>query len=170
MSSPARRRKRRSTPEPELIGIIIVMVAGVAFTVGIALGHASALIWVLITAVLVVVAYGLGCLRERPQARKPAPRKPVSGFRQAKRAAAQAARNDKPITAKADSQGRRNGWLPPANTQLTTLAVSPQCAAADCVACPGGGCQCTCEHDPAVIVARNQRAYDAAHPDDAPPF
>ena len=164
MSTPARRRStrrstRRSNGRAELAAAALL-----AAVIVLALDP-RIITWALITTAAATAAYLLGRLHATPPARKP-----VSGFRQAKRAAAQAARNDKPITAKADSQGRRNGWLPPANTQLTTLAVSPQCAAADCVACPGGGCQCTCEHDPAVIVARNQRAYDAAHPDDAPPF
>ena len=116
------------------------------------------LTWVVITAVAVVVAYGLGRVHEQPPARKP-----PSEFRQAKRAA-QAAR--KPITAKADRRARGNGWLPPVNRQLTTLAVSPECAAGWCHACDG--CEHKCGHDSALIVARNAAAYDAALPDEPP--
>lgn len=35
------------------------------------------------------------------------------------------------------ARARRNGWLPPVTPKLTTLAVSPECASLDCVACPG---------------------------------
>lgn len=158
MSTPARRRQR-SHSEPELVGIVIVTVACVAFATGIALGHAGGFIWAVITAVITAVAYGLGRSHEK--------RKPASESRQAKRAAARQAS----LRARTDRKASRNGWLPPANPQLTTLTVSRECAKGDCVACPGGGCQCTCNHDSAVIVARNAAAYDAAdHSDDPPPF
>jgi hypothetical protein len=136
-----------------------VAVAAVAV---IALTDAPILIWVVIILSVAAVAYLLGRLHGRPPARKP-----VSEFKRRQRAAAgQPPR--KPAQAKADSAARRNGWLPPANPAAVTLALSDACAEGECHLCDG--CEHKCGHDPAVIVARNTAAYDAAHQPDEPPY
>ena len=56
------------------------------------------------------------------------------------------------------------GIRPPATPQLLTLQVSAECAEGMCALCPRtGGCQCSCLHDPDVIVARNAAEYDRTH-------
>ena len=153
MSTPARRRRRRSSGRTELAGIAL------AGLVAAMLLDPRFLTWAVITVAIAVAAYALGRLQGRPPARKP-----VSQFKQARQAAA---RRDAGIRAKADSAARRNGWLPPADPQATTLVLSGACAEGSCHLCDG--CEHKCGHDSALIVARNEAAYDAAHPED-PPF
>ena len=151
-STPVRRRRRRSNA-PELVTI------AAAGLIAAAVLARSVLTWAVITAALVAVAYLAGRLHGRPPARKP-----VSEFKRAKQAAA---RRDAGIRVKADSAARRNGWLPPADPQVTTLELSDACAEGSCHLCDG--CEHRCGHDAALIVARNEAAYDAAHTDE-PPF
>lgn len=50
------------------------------------------------------------------------------------------------------------------------LMISELCASDQCALCPGGKCECSCQHDPAEIIARNREAFDAAASGDVPPF
>lgn len=76
---------------------------------------------------------------------------------------------------KARSGGRRHAvpgpakardfgdWLPPKSPRL--LSVTPECAGDEHAICADPeACECTCNHEPAVIVAANQARHDqAAH-------
>lgn len=76
-----------------------------------------------------------------------------------------------PKGSKLDARARRNGWVPPINPKLITMAVSPQCAELDCVACPGGACACpACRHQPARVTTINAALYDAAQAEPPVPF
>jgi hypothetical protein len=78
----------------------------------------------------------------------------------------------RPRTAPTDARARRNGWVPPASTNLRAVSISAECATDEHVFCPGAGCGCPCSHDPAVIGAMNaaRHAANPAAPTDTDPI
>jgi hypothetical protein len=93
---------------------------------------------------------------------------PPPARRRATAAAARPARPPRPRTAPEDARARRNGWAPPAAPKLAMVALTVECAAGDCVSCPGGGCRCPCAHDTRVIVAMNTARARPADPGPIP--
>jgi hypothetical protein len=142
MTAPRRRRRFDVPP-----GFLIL---GAGLGAGVALAHASAIVWALLMALAASVAYMLG----RLHGQKPA-RKPPTEFAKRKRAAQRAA------STPASSSPR--GGLPPASPDLLPMMISEYCSDGACALCPGNGCEHDCRHDPAEIVARNQREYDRTH-------
>ena len=125
-----------------------LITAAASFMAAIALTHASVLVWLLLAALAVTPAYMLGRRNAQEAAQKPA-RKPPTEFAKRKRAAS---------TAGALPRGAR----PPASPGLIPMMISEYCSDGRCGICPGNGCECTCMHDPAIIVARNAAEYDRA--------
>jgi hypothetical protein len=70
--------------------------------------------------------------------------------------------------AASDARARRNGWAPPASTNLRAVPISAECATDEHVFCPAAGCGCPCSHDPKVIAAINAARY--ASSTTAPPI
>lgn len=137
----APRRRRRSNVPP---GFLIL---GAGLAAGVALAHASALVWALLMALAATVAYMLGRLHSQ----KPA-RKPPTEFAKRKRAAQR----------QAAAATKARGSLPPGNPDLRPMMISEYCSDGACALCPGDGCEHDCQHDPAIIVARNAAEYDKA--------
>ena len=123
------------------------LILAAPFATGVALAHASALVWALLMALAALGAYMLG----RLQGQRPA-RKPQTEFAKRKRAAQRAA----------GTAAVPRSAQPPASTGLIPLMVSEFCADDGCILCPGNGCECTCGHDRAEIGRRNTEKYDKA--------
>jgi len=152
MSRKNARTRRRAGRGRAALAAVTGLVA-VALAVW-ALQHLAVLVVVLAAAAAAVV------LTRRRRARTPAA---ATGSQAPETPQRQPAR-------KFEQRARSNGWVPPANPELTTIRVSPACAELDCVGCPGGACACpACRHEPRRIAAVNG-AFHTAQADPAPPF